>query len=615
MAMPRGFGKSSLCLAACLWAVMIGRSRFVMYVGATDAKANERLEALKNMLRWHSLAKLYPEACYPFVHLEGESRKAAGQRYQGEKTNIWHGSGELVFAEIPGSKASGARIKAEGLTSSNLRGSLDTSPEEELLRPDLLFIDDPQTEESAASVSQTRSRLAIIKNGLLGMEGQTKMGVIGLVTVIQSGDLADTLLQDPYWIRIRTKALYEFPDTAAMKLWGEYGALCRSEGKGKATEYYTTHRAAMDSGCVVAWPEKFQSDEISAVQFCLHVFTEDEFYFYSELQNEPKAIQTKTIKLKPADILAKLNGLPRGIVPLEATHLIAMMDVQQNSLWWGVRAFRASDFSAWTIDYGTWPEQSKAYYTLPDISPSLIDVYKTDEETSIAAGVTDLLKRLLPREFPRETGARDEGRRASESESRPSPLAPRPSMLLQLVMIDIAWGRHTKMLESLIRRLQKQLGNAIMPSRGVGIGATKAPMAHWKRDPGRRFGTNWCYGPPQGNPHPVLQYDTNWWKSWNMTRLAMPIEQRGTHSLFGDSRTDHRMLADHLTAESYITAEAGGQRVDEWKNPLRRDNHAWDWHVGTAVGASYLGCKMHGDEEEVKTAKRIRKPLGELMRV
>jgi hypothetical protein len=71
---------------------------------------------------------------------------------------------------------------------------------------------------------------------------------------------------------------------------------------------------------------------------------------------------------------------------------------------------------------------------------------------------------------------------------------------------------------------------------------------------------------------------------------------------------DHRMLAEHLTAEYRVKTEGRGRQIDEWK--LRtpgRDNHWLDCLVGCAVAASMQGCVLFGtDVRQQNNRPRIK---------
>ena len=63
--------------------------------------------------------------------------------------------------------------------------------------------------------------------------------------------------------------------------------LRNDRGIGEATEFYREHQAAMDAGAVVAWPERHNPDELSAIQHAMNLKLQDEAAFFAEYQNEP----------------------------------------------------------------------------------------------------------------------------------------------------------------------------------------------------------------------------------------------------------------------------------------------------------------------------------------
>jgi len=89
---------------------------------------------------------------------------------------------------------------------------------------------------------------------------------------------------------------------------------------------------------------------------------------------------------------------------------------------------------------------------------------------------------------------------------------------------------------------------------------------------------------------------------------------RGCLSLFGDSVDQHRLLAEHLTAEYRVRTEGRGRTVDEWKmRPERGDNHWFDGLVGCAVAASIQGVVLEGTSG-AGSAKRGRVSFSEMQR-
>ncbi|MSR56790.1 MAG: hypothetical protein EXS05_03855 [Planctomycetaceae bacterium] len=156
---------------------------------------------------------------------------------------------------------------------------------------------------------------------------------------------------------------------------------------------------------------------------------------------------------------------------------------------------------------------------------------------------------------------------------------------------------------------QSAYAGIVVPSHGRFVGASSFPFSEYKRKPGDRLGLNWRIPGVQGRRavrHVV--FDTNFWKTFIHSRLAVPMGDRGCLSLFGNNPDAHRLFAEHLTAEYRVKTQGRGRTVDEWKSrPERFDNHWLDCIVGSAVGASMCGCSALGSEQPVKRSGSSRK--------
>jgi len=149
MAMPRGSGKTTLAETACIWAMLTGAREFVCLIGSDAGHARNMLESIKVELETneHLLAD-YPEAVYPIHALERIHNRAKGQLCNGRHTRIVWTADEIVLPTIPDSKASGAIIRVAGIES-RIRGMKFKRADGRAVRPSLVVLDDPQTDESA----------------------------------------------------------------------------------------------------------------------------------------------------------------------------------------------------------------------------------------------------------------------------------------------------------------------------------------------------------------------------------------------------------------------------------------------------------------------------------
>jgi hypothetical protein len=581
MAMPRGSGKTTICECACIWAVLYGHRDFVCLIGSDEGHAMDMLESIKMELDGNELLLAdFPEVVFPIQCLDGIANRCNGQLYQGERTHIGWTAREVVLPTMPGSGASGAIIKVAGITG-RIRGMKYKRADGRTVRPSLVVLDDPQTDESARSLSQCATREGILAGAVLGLAGPGKK-ISGIMpcTVIRPDDMADNILsrdKHPEWNGERTKMVYAFP--VHEKLWGRYAeiraeSLRAERGLIDATEFYREHRAAMDEGAIVAWPERFNHDELSAIQHAMNLKLQDEAAFFAEYQNEPLPVATASEgELTAEQIAEKLNHLPRGTVPIGCSHLTMFVDVQANLLFYVVAAWEDS-FTGYVVDYGTFPDQRRPYFTLRDARLTLATATSSAGlEGSIYAGLASLTAQLLGREWLRDDGA---------------------MLRIERCLIDANWGSSTDVVYQFCR--QSAHASIVMPSHGRFVGASSQPFSEYKRRPGDRVGHNWRVPNVHGKRairHVV--FDTNYWKSFIHARLAVRMGDDGCLSLFGADPNQHRLFAEHLTAEFRVKTEGRGRTVDEWKiRPERGDNHWFDCLVGCAVAASYQGAVLVG---------------------
>ncbi len=601
MAMPRGSGKTTLCEIACLWAILIGARNYVCLIGSDEDHTASMLESIKSELENNDLVlEDFPEVVYPIHCLEGIHQRTSGQLYNGEQTHIGWTAKRIVLPTIPGSKASGAIIGVAGITG-RIRGFKYKRPDGMSVRPSLVLIDDPQTDESARSQSQCAVREALLAGAILGLAGPgNKIAGLMTLTVVRPDDLADRILnreKHPQWQGERTKMVYAFPTNEAM--WSKYAELrangLRNErGIVDATEFYRQNQSAMDAGAFIAWSARFNHDELSAVQHAMNLRYQDEAAFWAEYQNEPLP-ETKADDdlLTVHQIASKTNGLKRGDVSIGCTRITMFIDVQAKVLFWLVAAWE-DDFTGYVIDYGAWPDQKQPYFTLRDARRTLAMVApRAGIEGAIRTGLDGLTSEYLGRMWRRDDGA---------------------EMRIDRCVIDANWGQSSDVVYEFCR--QSPFASVVMPSHGRYVGASGVPFAEYKKKPGERVGLIWRVPITKGKRalrH--ILFDTNYWKSFVHARLAVPIGDPGCLSLFGHKPEEHRLLAEHLTAEYRVKTEGRGRTVDEWKVRVEgNDNHWLDCLVGAAVAASMHGAVLFGTDG-ARSSSRPRVKLSSLQRV
>ena len=153
---------STICESACIWAVLYGHRDFVCLIGQRrrPCHGHARLDQDGTRRQRTALGGL-SGGCYPIQCLDGIANRCNGQLYQGQRTHIGWTAREVVLPTMPNSVASGAIIKVAGITG-RIRGMKYKRADGHTVRPSLVVLDDPQTDESARSLSQCATRESIL---------------------------------------------------------------------------------------------------------------------------------------------------------------------------------------------------------------------------------------------------------------------------------------------------------------------------------------------------------------------------------------------------------------------------------------------------------------------
>ncbi|MDO5764464.1 MAG: phage terminase large subunit family protein, partial [Elusimicrobiales bacterium] len=254
--------------------------------------------------------------------------------------------------------------------------------------------------------------------------------------------------------------------------------------------------------------------------------------------------------------------------------ITAFVDVHGDLLYFAVVAFK-DDFTGYVIDYGTFPEQRRAYFSKNDGGlETLARVY--DGKTAdgrVREGLCFLLNDLKTRCYSGEESG-DFGNR-----------------VVNRVGVDAGWK--PEIVEDSIRMTGARFA---YPSKGAAISAKQKPMRLWPKRDGRVFGWHLLDEKVKAITGRQVLVDVNYWKTKVHESLSLTPGESGSLSLWGEDRTVHRMFSEHLSAETAKNVESGSNRVVEWSpTPARPDNHFFDCVVGCFAAASTLGLMTSDD--------------------
>lgn len=559
LCLPRGFGKSTICEWGVLWALAYGHQKFTLIIAAKASLASQILENVKTIIFQNELFQAcFPALCYPLERLDKSPGRAPGQLLNGVHTNIKINSQILICPTVPGAPSSGAIVTVSGLDGA-VRG-LKVGP----FRPTAVIVDDPQTERSAASVTQTEKRWEYLSGAIKGLSSQqTNLSMIATITVIRPDDLSEKILKE--WGGRRFGILRSMPKN--LDLWLEYDSLRRlgvqnyfetSEQVRAANDFYLKNRALLDEGAEAEWPEAFsQGVEHSAVQRAMNLYFASKKAFFSEYQNAPLAVYQQSRNLQFDEIVQKIVTVPRSVVPIDCERVTVGIDIQQDCLYWVLAAWGAG-FRGHVLDYGRYPGGSASIQRLFPNSSELNAFYQA---------LADLCPQLSARRFRRQDGAELE---------------------ISKGLIDANRGLFTPQ----VRKACFDLHSVFEPVFGWGKGATDL-FVRGALKPGEERGAGWHR--PALIPSNLVRhtrYDTDYWKSFVRTAWQTPTGSAGSLTLFDGDEAQHFDFIQQMLSERSEILEGKAGTIDKWTLIPGRENHLWDALTMAAVANATMGGRL-----------------------
>ena len=622
-AVYRGFAKTTIAENATIWMTMYGHRHYVPIFGVGQSAATDNIDSIKTELEENDiLYQQFPEVCHAIRSLDGKPQRCGSQTHNGKLTHIRWTSDQIVLptlwlpeSQITGqgesgkivkTPAGGGIIRAKGLMQAS-RGLKKKMPDGTNIRPDFIFIDDPQTDEVAASPEQVRKLRRIIKKSLLQSTGHhSTVAVVMNATVIEKGDLIETFLdheQEPSWQGVRIPMVVSWSAVNDTMWLDKYAGIrnlydpedpsSQDRAHAAATEYYRKHRKPMDKGCVVSWEHCYDHErELSAIQHAYNALIDDgPDVFASEYQLQPLVDAAGEHDLAKKDLASRVNGYNRGMLPLDTQGVVSFIDIQGRLLYYSVIAY-GEGFTPHLIDYGTWPKQKTRTYT----AATAKNTYAMAKpgagfEGQLYNALEKLTGKLLEKTWQREDGA---------------------GMQIALCLIDANWGKSTDLVYQFCR--QSPHTARLIPSHGKYYGAKGQPFNEIKKQKGEEVGLHWRMPNVRGRRQVrYMVIDVNFWKTFTSVRLKTAMGDLGAMTFFGKrggGGVEHDMLLDQLVSERCTEVEANERKVDEWDLPNHHaDNHWWDCVVGCMVACSKLGARLAGSVHQAHTTKPKRKSV------
>jgi hypothetical protein len=583
-AMPRGSGKTTLLEAAVIWATLYSHRRFVVILSATETQAAAFLNSIKQEIEINeSIEEDFRNLTLPIHRSSG---RYTLQTYKGNLIRYAWTPKLLSFPTIEGSEISGNRIISAGITSS-IRG-LSANINGKKYRPDLVIIDDPQTDESSKSIVQTTNRENVVNGAVLGLAGPNKtIAAILAGTIICRDDLVDRIVdnkRNPQWHGQRYPMLSSFP--SRLDLWQHYYEILIGQERRIANQFYIANRDAMDYGARVTWQHRYTSEQVSAIQHALELYLRAPEVFYAEYQNMPKSLSDSAL-VQIENLERKIVPTKRYLSPNDAAIISVGIDVQSEIIYYTMIAWNPSGGGT-IIDYGTYPEQGGLAFSASSPTRGLSAVYpELSAEQRIYNSLDSLTNLLLSRSYLRENGTQ---------------------INIERILVDS--GYQSNVIYRWAR--ESKLRSIIIPAKGYSIAATSKPISEWPLKLGDRAGNNWRIRAATGQYlSQLVIFDANYWKTTFAERISS-ANTTNSLNIYNETNAFHQAFFSHLMAEIPIRVTSRTREAIEWRvKPTNPENHWLDSSVLAMVAASISGINNNifpsGNNSEIGDKRNKRK--------
>lgn len=251
LAAPRGHGKSTdASVVFPIWLVAYDLKRFITIFSDAVELTETLIETIKAELEENeNLAADFPEMC-------------------GASTVRWR------IGDI--NTRNGVRIKGYG-SSKRVRGVKNGTH-----RPDQTIIDDLENDENVRSREQRKKLENWLDEAVANLGAVNDvMDILYIGTILHRDSVLARKLKLKFWNPMIFRAIITFP--VRMDLWDRFGHLYRNMGIEDAHTFYVEHKADMDVGATVLWPEAVPLETLMRKR------AEGKRAFDKELQNNPNS--------------------------------------------------------------------------------------------------------------------------------------------------------------------------------------------------------------------------------------------------------------------------------------------------------------------------------------
>ena len=266
--------------------------------------------------------------------------------------------------------------------------------------------------------------------------------------------------------------------------------------------------------------------------------------------------------LQEETITHRLGTWPQGIIPADATHLTAAIDLGKYLCHWSLVAWRP-EARCHVVDYGRIEVASPEL----GVEKALLIALQEFNDLALAGWV-------------------------HEPQLGDRPDRPEKRMIPEVIWIDSGY-----MAEVVYAFCRSHTG--FYPAIGRGVSQQRQQWYNRPTATGsvvRYIGEAYHMNRLRDAAFDLIEVNADHWKTWVHQRLTTPMTEPGAMTLFQADPHSHLSLAKHLTAERQTSEFVTGKGiVTKWER-IRRNNHWFDAVYNTCAAGHFVGVRLYEDE-------------------
>lgn len=543
----RGAGKTTwIDVIAVIWCVLYGYRKFPVPIASSLKAGKKILKTIKKQLaRSDEIAADFPAIALPIRALGGISQRAAAQTYNGRPTDIEWGSDQITLPTLlddrgePLDRGCGAIIAITG------KGGAIRGANEGGRRPDILFIDDPQTKKDAQSPKTVKDIIEYIHSDALGLAGHnTTISAFLTITPQNFGDVATEIAKRPEWaVKVQPFITQTCPgwDKLVAAFCEKYNedVAARDFGRSRSRQWYIDNRASFAGVKTIDAEQYDHAREVDVVHHLLNLRAKmGERSFNAEIMMDINDKST-SIDINPDKVAAALNGTPRLTLPPGTDRVVGFVDVNQKKgagLSYCLVAFGAHRVGG-IIDYGRFPSNGA-----PLVPPN------TPEDTQqklIASAIRYLIKLIA-------------SKRIVTTQGRP--------VQLTVLGFDRGWQPAVVCRTLFVNQQTRAVPFPLVAVRGFPwnkFGTRRSDIL-------RRDASGYVFYTESQRYGPYIAQMSPYWRWVAQSALMGTPLMPGSLSLFGNDPAEHFIFANEVCAEKLVRGPYAVYHGNE-------TTMAWDW--------------------------------------